>query len=185
VSEPVLGNAILVLVAVQRAVEALWARANARRLVAAGARLVPRDQTAGMIVLHVLWLAGMAIERHAGGARMPPPLVVPLLVVLVATEALRAWTLATLGRRWTIRVVVRAGEAPVARGPYRFLRHPNYWVVLAEVTFVPLWLGAWRAAALAAVPNAVLLLRRIRLEERAWREVAGRDLADRGRAAEA
>jgi methyltransferase len=176
VSEPALGHAIVAAVAIQRATEALWARANARRLVAAGARLVPRDGTASMVVLHVAWIAGMAAERTLLGARAWPAAFGPLLAALLAVEALRAWVLATLGRRWTIRVVVRPGEEPVRRGPYRLLRHPNYLVVALEVLLVPLLVGAWRTALVAAVPNAVLLLRRIRLEERAWAEVAARPL---------
>ena len=73
-------------------------------------------------------------------------------------------------------MVVLPGELPVRRGPYRFLRHPNYVVIVLEMIFAPLALGAWRTAALLLVPNVVTVLRRIRREEAAWRETAGRSL---------
>ena len=93
-----------------------------------------------------------------------------------ATEALRAWTLATLGRRWTIRVVVVDGEAPVRGGPYRVLTHPNYVVVTLEMLLLPCLLGAWWTAAGVVVPHALTLAPRIRREEAAWRERAARPL---------
>jgi methyltransferase len=107
---------------------------------------------------------------------MPPGLALPLLFAFLAVEALRAWTLATLGRRWTIRVVVLPGETPVARGPYRFLRHPNYVVVALEAVLLPLWLGCFWTLGLTALPHALALERRIRREEQAWRSLAGHPL---------
>ena len=177
--EPFLGWAILAVVAAGRGAEALYATANARRLLAAGAVRAKGDWTAALVAIHVLWLLGLAVERAAGGARVPvAALAVPLAVALVGVEGLRAWVLATLGRRWTIVVVVVPGEAPVARGPYRFVRHPNYSVVALEMAIVPVLLGAWVTLAATAVPAAFLLWLRIRREESAWREVAGSPLSD-------
>ncbi len=176
--EPFFGWALLAAVAAGRGAEALYAIANARRLLAAGAVRAKGDWTAALVGLHFLWLAGLAVERGAGGARVPAAeIAVPLAVLLVGVEGLRAWVLATLGRRWTIVVVVVPGEAPVARGPYRFVRHPNYAVVALEMTLVPALLGAWVTLAVTPVPAAVLLWLRIRREESAWREVAGAPLA--------
>ena len=176
-TEPLLGHAILVLTALQRALELIWAGANTRRLLARGAVAVPRDGFLGLLVVHVAWLAAMAIERFVFGARIPAmPVALALGAALVTTEALRAWTLATLGRRWTIRVVVRSGEAPVASGPYRLLKHPNYVVVTLEMLLLPCLLGAWWTAAAVVVPHAFTLAYRIRREEAAWREVAARSL---------
>ncbi len=174
--EPLLGHAVLAVVALQRGVELLWATAHARRLVARGGVLVPRDGTAGLVAVHVAWLGGILAERLLLGARMAAGLAWPLGLAFVAVEALRAWTLTTLGRRWTIRVVVVPGETPVAGGPYRFLRHPNYLVVTLEMLLLPVWLGAWWTAAAVIVPHALTLRYRIRREEQAWREVAARPL---------
>ncbi len=176
-TEPLLGNALLLLVSLQRGLEMLWARANTRRLLAAGAHAVPNDGFVGLVVVHVAWLAGMTVERLAFAARMPSlPVALALGGALLATEALRAWTLGTLGRRWTIRVVVLDGETPVPRGPYRFLAHPNYVVVTLEMLLVPCLLGTWWTAAGVVAPHAITLARRIRREEAAWREQAARPL---------
>lgn len=176
-SEPGLGYALVLLVAVQRGLEVLWARANTRRLLAQGWERVPRDGTAGLVVVHAAWLAAMLAERAWLDARMPAAaLSLALGALFVATEALRVWTLRTLGRRWTIQVLVTRGEQPVARGPYRLLTHPNYAVVTAELLLLPLWVGAWRTALAVLLPHALTLGLRIRREEQAWRERAARPL---------
>jgi methyltransferase len=176
VSEPVLGYAVVGIVALQRLAELLYARANARRLLARGAHPVPKEGSAGLIVVHVLWLAAMAAERYAFDARVPAGWGWPLGIAVLVVEVLRAWTLGTLGRRWTIRVVVVPGEAPVARGPYRFLRHPNYVVVTLELLLFPLLVGAWRTALAVVIPHALTLAYRVRREEEAWRTLGGRSL---------
>jgi methyltransferase len=129
------------------------------------------------VVFHVLWLVAIATERLVLGARIPgPALAGPVAGALVLVEVARVWILATLGRRWTIQVVVLPGEHPVRRGPYRFLRHPNYAVVLSEVVLVPLLVGAFFTAAVAWLPALFLLVERVRREEAAWRSVAGTSL---------
>lgn len=168
-----LGTALLAAVGLQRVVEIAWSRSNVRRLVARGGVVVEDDALTGLVVVHVLWLAGMVVERALLDAYVPPGVAAVALAGFVAGEALRAWTFATLGRRWTMKVVVRQGEAPSRRGPFRFLRHPNYVALTLEMLLLPLALGAWRTAALVLVPHAVTLARRIRLEEAAWRETAG------------
>ncbi|MFO0931815.1 MAG: isoprenylcysteine carboxylmethyltransferase family protein [Planctomycetota bacterium] len=175
-SEPVLGWAVIALFALHRLLELPFARANARRLVAAGARTVRADGLLALVAVHVAVVAGVALERGLGGARMPGGAGVAALVALVPVEALRVWTLATLGRRWTVRVVVVPDETPVRAGPYRWLRHPNYVVVALEVVLVPFAVGAWRTALAAALPTLLALRHRVRLEEAAWRAVAATPL---------
>jgi methyltransferase len=111
--------------------------------------------------MHASWLAGLwllaadhAIDRG-------------ILVLFVLLQLGRLWVLATLGRRWTTRVVAVKGEALVRSGPYRLLRHPNYWIVAAEIAAVPLALGLPIYAAIFSVLNAVLLRERIRVENAA------------------
>lgn len=174
--EPLFGWAVLVVLVLQRVAELFWAHANTARLLARGGVLCERDGMAGLVVVHVGWFAAIGAERVFLGARMPAATAVPLLVVLACVEGLRAWMLATLGRRWTVRVVVLPGERPVNRGPYRFLRHPNYLVLTLELLLVPLWLGAWRTALAVLLPHAWALRTRLRAEERAWREVAAQPL---------
>ena len=79
----------------------------------------------------------------------------------------RVWVITTLGPYWTTRVI-SSSEFPLIRnGPYRFVRHPNYWVVTAEIAVLPLCLGAWQWAVVFSVLNAVLLWWRIRIENEA------------------
>jgi methyltransferase len=96
-----------------------------------------------------------------------------MLVVLAATMGLRYWAIASLGDRWTTQVFVVPGEAPVRRGPYRWLRHPNYLAVVFEVAALPLVHTAWCTALLVSIGNAWVLRVRIREEEAALREHSG------------
>jgi len=82
-------------------------------------------------------------------------------------ECARIWVLQTLGRRWTTRIIVVPGEQLVAKGPYRFLNHPNYAVVVAEIALLPLVFGLWRVALVFTILNAALLSIRIRAENKA------------------
>jgi methyltransferase len=81
--------------------------------------------------------------------------------------ALRYWAISTLGDRWTTRIFVVPGEPPVVGGPYRYLRHPNYLAVIAEVAALPLVHTAWLTAGLGSLANALVLRARIRAEEAA------------------
>ena len=89
------------------------------------------------------------------------------LSAFVLVEVGRIWVLATLGRRWTTRIIVVPGERLVARGPYRFVSHPNYLVVAAELLILPLVFGLWQIALLFTALNAMILTVRIRAENRA------------------
>jgi methyltransferase len=82
-------------------------------------------------------------------------------------EMARAWVLRTLGPRWTTRIIVVPGERLVTRGPYRFVSHPNYVVVAAEIALLPLVFGLWQIAALFTLLNAAVLAVRISAENRA------------------
>jgi len=82
-------------------------------------------------------------------------------------QGLRVWVLATLGRYWTTRIITLPGAPLVRRGPYRWLRHPNYVVVAGEIAVLPLAFGAWQIAVVFSLANALVLWIRIRSEERA------------------
>ena len=90
-----------------------------------------------------------------------------MLALVVASQALRWWCIATLGPRWNTRVIVVPGMAPVTSGPYRFLRHPNYVAVVVEGIALPLVHAAWITALVFTVLNAALLVVRIRVEDAA------------------
>jgi methyltransferase len=177
-------GAILVgFIIVQRLAEMLLARAHTRQLLAAGGVEFGRGHYPLIVAMHGAWIACLAIF---GWDR---PVDRWLLAAFVGLQMARVWTIASLGRRWTTRVIVVPGEARVRRGPYRLLRHPNYWIIAGEFLVVPLALGLPWVAAIFTVLNVILLAVRIRAEEAAltWAEqvtaprsaaVAGGTLAD-------
>ena len=152
--------AVLALVAVQRGGELILARANTKRLQSRGAIEVDRIGYIWFIVLHGGWLAALAATVPA--ATLPDW---PLLAVFGLLQAGRLWVIVSLGRRWTTRLIVLPGAPLITRGPYRWLRHPNYLIVTAEVAILPLAFDAIAIAVVASAVNALLLARRIRIEQ--------------------
>ncbi len=158
--------AFLVFLVAQRVLELRLSARHARGLaslggVEHGARHLPL-----FVVLHVAWPLALIAEVAWLGAR-PPHAWTAWLGVFLAAQGLRAWSIRTLGERWTVRIWVVPGAAPVTRGPYRWLRHPNYVAVTLELLAAPLMFGAWRTAVAATLANAVALAIRIPAEERA------------------
>ena len=160
---------VVAALAAQRIGELVWSKRNERRLVDRGAVEYGRSHYPAMVALHVGWLASTLVE-----ARRPSEVSTPARAVafgvFVAVQPLRSWAIASLGDRWSTRVLVPPGEAPLVTGPYRYLSHPNYVAVVAELAALPLALGAWRTAAWASVANAVVLRARISVEEEALNE---------------
>ena len=144
-----------------RIVELPIARANTKRLLAHGGYEVARGHYPLIVALHAAWLISLwllALDR---------PVSIPLLALFGLVECARIWVLSTLGRRWTTRIIVVPGERLVAKGAYRFLNHPNYAVVVAEIALLPLVFGLWRIALIFTILNAILLTIRIREENKA------------------
>lgn len=163
---PVALAAFLAALAVQRGFE-LWLSArHVRRLLAAGAVEHGRSHFPLFVVLHTLWPVALAFEVIAGGAR-PGPLWPAWLALCGAAQALRGAAMVALGERWTARVLVLPGAPLVRSGPYRWLRHPNYVAVVAELAAAPMMFGAWRTALAASALNLAALAIRVRVEERA------------------
>jgi methyltransferase len=156
---------ILSLVTIQRLAELPWAKANTRRLLAAGGKEIAPGHYPLIVLVHAAWLA--ALWWLAPGR----PVVLTFLFAFVLVEVGRIWVLATLGRRWTTRIIVVPGEKLVARGPYRFVGHPNYLVVALEIALLPLVFGLWEVALVFTLLNAAVLAIRIRAENRALAEV--------------
>jgi methyltransferase len=155
---------------VQRCAELALAQWNTVRLRASGGVEFGASHYPLLVALHACWLAALWIFGHARGIN---PIWLALFIVL---QAARVWVIASLGRRWTTRVIVLPGAAPVARGPYRWLGHPNYAVVVLEIAVVPLALGLPLLALLFSAANAVLLRQRISIENQAlaWASHAAR-----------
>jgi methyltransferase len=159
-----LATLILGLVTLQRLAELVLAERNTRRLMARGAVESGAEHYPILVGLHAAWLAGL---WWWGWDR---PTDLGWLAVYVALQGLRAWTLISLGDRWTTRIIVLPGEPLVRRGPYRFLPHPNYAVVVGEIAVLPLVFHMAVYALTFSALNASILWVRIGAEARALRE---------------
>ncbi|MBV8491339.1 MAG: hypothetical protein JO199_12485 [Candidatus Eremiobacteraeota bacterium] len=153
---------VLVLVVVQRIAELIYARRNTAALLARGGIEEGGSHYPLFVVLHAAWIVCMAA--------FIPPSTVPnwwLLALYALLQVARLWVVASLGPYWTTRVITLPSEPLVRKGPYRFLRHPNYVVVMLEIVVLPLAFGALWIAVFFAVLNAALLSWRIRIENAA------------------
>ena len=155
--------ALLAFVTLQRLVELPIAEANKKRLLAKGGFEVGAGHYPLLVAVHVAWLA--SLWWLAPGR----PLHLPFLALFILIELGRIWVLRTLGRRWTTRIIVVPGETLVATGPYRFVNHPNYLVVVGEIAALPLIFGLWKIALIFSLLNAIALTIRVRAENRALR----------------
>ena len=161
------------LVAIQRLLELGLSRRNERILRAQGAlERGPRHYPL-IVAMHALWLLSTLVEGLLRGPGIPSWWPVPLALFLLA-QLLRYWAILTLGEYWNTRVLVVPGARLVARGPYRYLRHPNYVAVAVEIATLPLIFGAWVAALVFSALNAALLYVRINTEDRALAQLAKR-----------
>ena len=152
---------ILGFVTLQRLAELPLARRNTRQLIADGAREHGAGHYPLLVALHVAWLA--ALWWWAPGR----PVNLPVLALFALLQLGRLWVLATLGRRWTTRIIVLPGAPLVRRGPYRFVDHPNYIVVALEIAILPLVFGLVELALVFSLLNGAILFVRIRSENRA------------------
>lgn len=159
--------AILLLVAGQRLGELAIAKRNTAALLARGAVETGASHYPLIVALHAAWLAALV----GWVALTAPAIDLPLLAVFACLQAGRLWVLWSLGPFWTTRIITLPGAPLVRRGPYRFVRHPNYIVVILEIAVLPLVFDAWMLAVIFSVLNAALLYVRIGAEDQA---LAGR-----------
>jgi methyltransferase len=155
------GTWLIAFVVLQRFAELGLAQWNTARLRAAGGVEFGASHYPLMVALHASWLLGLGVIGHG---RSVNPI---WLAVFILLQAGRVWVIASLGRRWTTRIIVLPGVSAVAYGPYRWLRHPNYAVVALEIAVVPLALGLPLFALVFSAANAALLAFRIGVENRA------------------
>ncbi len=153
--------AVLALVTLQRLAELAYARFNEARLRKAGAVEHGASHYPLIVALHATWLAGLWLA--ASGTRPD----YSWLAIFLLLQGFRVWVLHTLGSRWTTRVFVLPDTPPIRNGPYRFLSHPNYAVVAAEIFVLPMAFGLVAYALIFSVLNAAVLAVRIRAENAA------------------
>lgn len=153
-------QAVVLLVALQRLAELIYAQRNTRRLLEAGGREVGARHYPLFVLLHGGWLIAHLLFVPADA-----PVNGWLLGLFVLLQLGRIWVIASLGRYWTTRIITLPEAPLVRRGPYRFLRHPNYLIVIGEIAALPLAFGAWQIALVFSLLNLALLAWRIRLED--------------------
>ena len=160
---------VLVLggVAAERLVELWIARRNLAWAFERGAVEFGRSHYPWMVALHTLFLPACAAEVIVFERPWVPALGFTMLGAVAATMLLRYWVIATLGRRWNTRVVLVPGEPLAVSGPYRFLPHPNYLAVVVEIVALPMIHSAWLTALVFSAANALVLNRRIMVENKA------------------
>jgi methyltransferase len=163
-----LAATILALVTLQRLGELALARHNTARLRARGAIEIGARHYPLLVLMHTAWLAALWVW----GRDQNVDLVA--LSAFIVMQGLRLWVLATLGERWTTRIMVLPGAPLISSGPYRYLSHPNYAVVAAEIALLPLALHLPWLALVFTILNAAVLTIRIRAEQRALSAVNAR-----------
>ena len=156
--------ALLAVIAVERVAELVVSARHANASLARGGVESGQGHFPVMVVLHTGLLAGCWLEPTLLHRHVTPAVFWPFLVLVVAANALRWWCIATLGPRWTARVIVLPGVPLVASGPYRWFAHPNYVAVVVEGAALPLAGSAWITAVAFTVLNAALLTVRLRCE---------------------
>lgn len=155
---------ILAVVALERIGELILSRRNTARLLAQGAVETGRGHYPALVAVHGAWFAAMIAFVPRDVAIVPS-----MLALYVLLQIPRAWILASLGPYWTTRIVSLKDAPLVQAGPYKFMRHPNYVLVIAEIVVLPLAFGAWWIAAPFGAINVVALAWRVEIEEEALR----------------
>ena len=155
------GVAVLAFVTLQRLAELYLSQRNTRQLLARGAHEVAPEHYPLLVGLHVAWLITLWFLGPG------PPIEIAPLVLFALLQLGRLWVIATLGERWTTRIIILPGEPLVKTGPYRWVNHPNYAIVIGEIAVLPLVFGLWQVAILFSLLNAAVLAIRIRAENKA------------------
>lgn len=154
----------ILLIGIERLAELAVSRRNARWSFAQGGREFGQRHYPVMVTMHSLLLLSCVIEVAVADRPFVPWLGWPMMGVVVISTAVRWWCVAVLGKHWNPRLIVIKGAPLVQRGPYRWLHHPNYTAVTAEVAALPLVHSAWVTAIVFSIANALVLTVRIRAE---------------------
>ena len=158
---------LLALIAAERIFELRLSQRNARRAFAHGGIEVGQSHYRLMVAMHTAFLVACAVESLLVAHTIAPIVSWLAMLCVVVAEVLRYGAVMTLGERWNTRIIVMPGAAPITRGLYRWMRHPNYVAVVIEIAALPMIRGGWITAVVFTIANAALLAVRIPAEERA------------------
>jgi len=147
-------------IVVQRLSELVIAKRNTARLLSKGAYEVGATHYPVMVAMHSMWIACLVIFGY------DETVAIGWLAAFAVLQVLRIWILTSLGSRWTTRIIILE-EPLVVRGPFRYVSHPNYMLVVAEIIAAPMVLGLVWVAVVFTVLNAAMLWVRISVEHKA------------------
>lgn len=161
---------IYCFIILQRIFELFVAKSNEKWMMQQGAMEFGSSHYRYIVLMHSLFFVSLLLEKlfFNRGLTVVWPIV---LFVFVLVQLLRIWVITSLGRYWNTKIIVLPGAPPVRKGPYRYIRHPNYFVVSIELLVVPILFSAYLTASLFTILNVILLTIRIREEELALKSV--------------
>jgi methyltransferase len=155
---------------IQRLIEIRIAKKNEVRLKAKGAVEAGKEHYFWMVTMHISFFLFLLYEVLLIGASPPKWWLIPFCMFIFA-QIVRFWAINSLGVYWNTKIILLPGATVVAKGPYQFIRHPNYLVVTIELLAVPLIFGAYITAVLFSILNIFMLRVRIAAEEKALNEL--------------
>lgn len=162
-------NLFFTFIILERTVELFIAKRNARYIESIGGYEVGKKHYYAILALHITFLIALFFEVNYRN-KLPQYWFIPFVIFLI-TQVFRIWTIYSLGKFWNTRIYVVPNAVPVIKGPYRYLRHPNYVIVMLEIITIPLIFGAYLTAIIFPIINALILSYRIKVEENALKEL--------------
>ncbi|WP_336864419.1 isoprenylcysteine carboxyl methyltransferase family protein [Peribacillus frigoritolerans] len=159
----------IILIAIQRLVELYIAKQNEKQLKAGGAIEYGESHYKWMVLMHlsffiVLIIEVIALERDISG-------LWPIwLTLFLIAQSGRIWVIRSLGKHWNTKIIVVPEADVVIKGPYKFLKHPNYIIVATEILVISLLFNAYYTAIIFSLLNVWMMMVRIPLEEKALKE---------------
>jgi methyltransferase len=152
----------------QRFSELYIAKRNEKWLRSQGAVEYGKEHYPFIVAMHTLFFVSMITEYNVTGGK---PISLTFLVLVVLVMSFKFWALSSLGKFWNTKIFRVPGVYPVKKGPYRFLRHPNYMEVCCEIAFIPLVFHLYYTAVIFTILNAIMLTVRITVENKVWASV--------------
>jgi methyltransferase len=149
----------------QRFLELLITRSNEKWLLTQGAIEYGKEHFPYMVIMHILFIISLLVEYLTGNRT---GFSIILLIIYAMLLVLKIWTISSLGKYWNIKIYRIPKAVPVKRGPYKFMKHPNYFIVICELIVIPLAFHLYYTAIIFSLLNALMIRIRIRTENTVW-----------------
>lgn len=154
----------------QRIIELFIAKSNEKWMKQRGAIEFGVKHYRFIVMLHVLFFVTFFLEKRLFNQGISSVWPLFLFVFLLA-QIIRVWAITSLGKFWNTKIIVLTNANVIRKGPYRFIKHPNYLVVAIELAVVPLLFNCYLTAVLFTILNGFILMVRVPEEERALYEL--------------